>query len=97
MSVKLWVDDLRTPPGPDWEWAVSSDAAISVLKSWDVVEMSLDHDLGEDDTTRPVVLWLCEHVDRWPRRVRVHSMNPIGREWISGMVYRYNPHYAGRR
>ncbi|WP_368856486.1 cyclic-phosphate processing receiver domain-containing protein, partial [Mycobacteroides abscessus] len=33
--------------------------------------ISLDHDLGGEDTTRPVVLWLAEH-GNWPQRVYVH-------------------------
>lgn len=97
VTVKLWVDDLRLPPGDEWTWAQSSAQAIRYLETNDPDEMSLDHDLGEDDTTRPVVLWLCEHEDRWPRVVRVHSMNNVGRAWLSGMIYRYNPHYVGRR
>ncbi|WP_158264213.1 cyclic-phosphate processing receiver domain-containing protein [Amycolatopsis sp. CA-126428] len=43
-----------------------------------------------DDTTRPVVLWLCEH-DRRPAEVRVHTANPAGREWLTGMARRYGP------
>ncbi|MEV5713971.1 cyclic-phosphate processing receiver domain-containing protein [Amycolatopsis mediterranei] len=43
-----------------------------------------------DDTTRPVVLWLCEH-DRRPAEVRVHTANPVGREWLTGMARRYGP------
>ncbi len=92
--MKLWVDDLRTPPpfGTGWSWAKTSAEAIGMLRLWEFEEMSLDHDLGGEDTTRPVVLWLCEHEDRWPRVVRVHTANPPGRSWLTGMVYRYNPH-----
>lgn len=91
--MKLWVDDLRRPPGADWHWVVSSAEAICHLSHWDVEEMSLDHDLGGEETSRPIVLWLCENETRWPRVVRVHTANPVGRDWLSGMIYRYNPHY----
>jgi hypothetical protein len=86
----LWVDDLRIPP-PGWDWATTSTTAIETLtvKTFDV--MSLDHDLGGDDTTRPVVLWLCEHPDRWPTEIRVHTANPVGAEWLTGMIRRYHP------
>jgi len=50
--------------------------------------MSLDHDLGDDDTTRPVVMWCCYN-DWWPDSVVVHSANPVGVEWLEGMIERY--------
>ncbi|WP_275792893.1 cyclic-phosphate processing receiver domain-containing protein [Prescottella equi] len=87
--MKLWVDDLRTPP-PGWEWAKSSAEAIEALQTGKVTALSLDHDLGGDDTTRPVVLWMCEH-EIWPTVVRVHSANPVGVEWLTGMIDRYQP------
>lgn len=86
--MNLWVDDLRVP-AEGWTWAKTSDEAIAILRSSKVELMSLDHDLGGDDTTRPVILWLCEHPDRWPATVRIHSMNPVGRHWLSSMVERY--------
>ena len=88
--MRLWVDDLRDPPDATWSWAKTSAAAIDMLKvaAGDVSEMSLDHDLGGDDTTRPVVLWMCEN-DTWPARVSVHTANPVGREWLEGMIRRY--------
>lgn len=52
--------------------------------------MSLDHDLGGDDTTRPIVRWMCEN-EVWAKGIRVHSANPVGRDWIEGMVVRYAP------
>jgi len=87
--MKLWVDDLRTPPA-GWTWAKTSAEAISLLRRNDVSALSLDHDLGGDDTTRPVVLWMCEN-DVWPPDIRVHSANPVGVEWLTGMVNRYRP------
>lgn len=95
--MKLWVDDERQPPGPDWVRAVSSAEALAQLAAAPYEELSLDHDLGGDDTSRAVVLWLCENPERWPPVCRVHSMNNVGRAWLTAMIYRYNPHYAGRR
>lgn len=91
----LWVDDLRIPP-PSSDtviWAKTSDEAIGVLErarnsNIKILYMSLDHDLGGDDTTRPIVLWCCEN-DYWPVDVGVHSANPVGREWLEGMIARY--------
>lgn len=92
--MKLWVDDLR--PAPEgWRWAKNSETALAALALWQSLgcvpdEISFDHDLGDDDTTRPVVLWLAEH-GTWPKVCRVHTANPVGREWLEGMINRYGP------
>lgn len=95
--MKLWVDDER--PAPEgWVWAKTSETAIGLVMlanytDTPVVEISLDHDLGGDDTTRPLVLWMAEQ-EIWPEIVRVHTQNPVGREWIEGMIERYGPGVA---
>jgi len=89
--MKLFVDDLRDPPDSTWTVARTSAAALHLLQHGHTVdELSLDHDLGGDDTSRPVVLWLAEH-NLWPAVVHVHSMNPVGAEWLTSMVERYGP------
>lgn len=90
--VRLYVDDIREAP-PGWHLVMTSEQAIKILdtarKRGELVhEMSLDHDLGGDDTTRPIVMWCCEN-QYWPLRVNVHSANPVGIEWLEGMVERY--------
>lgn len=93
--MKLWVDDLR--PAPEgWRWVKTSQDAIDRL-IWarseflpQCDEISFDHDLGGDDTTRRVVLWMAEN-DYWPPVVKVHTANPVGRDWLVGMVTRYGP------
>lgn len=98
--MRVWVDDIRTPPDATWTWCMTSEHAILILetvKTWHenpIEIMSLDHDLGrlaysnEEDTTRPVVLWMCEN-NFWPVSVVVHSANPVGRIWLEGMIERY--------
>ncbi len=100
--MKLWVDDER--PAPEgWVWVTRPAEAIRALATGTVTDLSLDHDLGidpetnEPQTTRPIVLWLCEmdaaHTRRryWPDQVRVHSQNPVGRQWLEAMIDRYKP------
>lgn len=95
--MKIWVDDIRTPPDDTWVWYKTSIRTIVELSKQRILGsfgeeisiMSLDHDLGGDDTTRPIVLWCCEN-DFWPVEVRCHSSNPPGREWIEKMIERYH-------
>jgi len=63
--MRIWVDDERPPRewlphirwfrGRDleeldeWVWVKTAQQAIAHLKSEDVVELSLDHDLGDPD------------------------------------------------
>jgi hypothetical protein len=96
-GLKLWIDDLREAPDPTWETITTSDAAIAFLNFWkDQMEsalfpfevVSFDHDLGGDDTTRPVVIWMIENNVRF-NEYRVHSANPVGVQWLTGMIERY--------
>jgi hypothetical protein len=97
--MKIWVDDIRTPPDKTWTWVKSSRETIRYMTNWKIAQargwvdgpidvMSLDHDLGGEDTTRYIVLWCCNH-DWWPVEVIVHSANPVGVEWLEGMIERY--------
>lgn len=100
--MRLWIDDKRpTPPGYTHS-ALSSAQALSVLSKRDpedILELvSFDHDLGEvwtddklvDDTSRKIMLWMIEN-EVWPLEVRIHTANPVGREWLAGTAGRYFP------
>ncbi len=76
--MKLWLDDLRPPP-EGWMWARTVEEAMPHLRSGEVAEASLDHDLGEGvEEGHRLVLWMAEH-GIWPTQaVSVHSSNPLG-------------------
>lgn len=94
--MKIWLDDVRTPPEGEWEWVKTSQEALDLLARVDieaVEEMSFDHDLGRDqhgvdDTSRRVAYYLCEN-NKFPKKVFVHSLNPIGVEYLKGMFDHY--------
>lgn len=99
-----WVDDIRLPPHEAWLWWKTSAEAIKGFEAIkrmhekhplykNKVIVSLDHDLGGDDTSRPIVLWFCEN-DWWPDEVYVHSANPPGVYWLESMIERYHPSNA---
>ena len=82
--MKVYLDDEReTPDG--WVRVYWPDEAIELLKTGDVVEISLDHDLGNDEkgTGYDVVLWLEEAVitrNFKPPLIKIHSANSSARE-----------------
>lgn len=83
-GVRLWLDDLRPAP-KGWNWCRTATEAIDMLKTSGVLELSLDHDLGDDKlgTGYTVALWLEEkaYEGKWeviPSTIRVHSANPVG-------------------
>ena len=65
--------------------------AIDLLKTGQVTEISLDHDLGDDErgTGYDVVLWIEEAVARHsfvPPCIKVHSANTSARDkMLSGI------------
>lgn len=77
--MKVYLDDERSTPD-GWTRVYWPDQAIELLKTGQVVEISLDHDLGDDSrgTGYEVVLWIEEQVAVHgfvPPRMRVHSAN----------------------
>lgn len=81
--MKVFLDDERaTPEG--WVRVFWPEEAIALLKAGQVAELSLDHDLGDDEhgTGYTVLLWLEEQVavhGMKPPAIRVHSANSSAR------------------
>lgn len=45
-DIKLWLDDVRPAPDDSWVWVKTVKEAQQVFEMFNVVECSLDHDLG---------------------------------------------------
>jgi len=81
--MKVYLDDEReTPSG--WHRVYWPEEAIELLKTGQVEEISLDHDLGDDDhgTGYDVILWIEEAVVARgfkPPKIAVHSANSSAR------------------
>lgn len=77
--MKVFLDDEReTPPG--WVRTYWPSEVIALLEAGHVDELSLDHDLGDDErgTGYDVIVWIEEAValrDFVPPRITVHSAN----------------------
>jgi len=82
--MKVFLDDERiTPDG--WTRVYWPDEAIALLETGQVTEISLDHDLGDDQrgTGYDVVLWIEEAVMTHgfiPPKIAVHSANASARQ-----------------
>ncbi|MGY3996740.1 cyclic-phosphate processing receiver domain-containing protein [Aeromonas veronii] len=81
--MKLYLDDERkTPVG--WVGVFWPEEAIAWLKTEMVTEISLDHDLGDDDrgTGYDVILWIENEVitnNFIPPQINIHSANVSAR------------------
>lgn len=82
--MRVFLDDERaTPDG--WVRVYWPAEAIALLKTGAVEELSLDHDLGDDErgTGYDVVIWIEEAValhNFMPPKIKVHSANSSARE-----------------
>ncbi|QWL58829.1 hypothetical protein HQ400_11595 [Aeromonas jandaei] len=81
--MKLYLDDERkTPVG--WVRVFWADEAIAWLETETVTEISLEHDLGDDDrgTGYDVILWIENEVmtnNFIPPQIHIHSANVSAR------------------
>lgn len=81
--MKVFLDDIRKPPA-GWKLVRWPDEAIKLLKTGKVREISLDHDLGDDEkgTGYDVINWIEEQVVTKgfvPPKITVHSANSSAR------------------
>jgi len=92
-GIKVFLDDERqTPQG--WVRTYTPSETIDLLKSGDVIELSLDHDLGlfVDDgevTGYDVLLWIEEQQmfnNFDPPALRVHSANISARQKMEAAI-----------
>jgi len=99
---RLFLDDMRDPPPGDHNWIVvrSTQAAIDWCEAHGAPDfVAFDHDLGLDDTGMAFAKWLIEcdiesEGQFLPRNFAfsIHSMNPVGRENLQGLMGSYLAH-----
>jgi hypothetical protein len=82
--MKVYLDDERIAPS-GWTQVRWPDEAIALLRTGEVDEISLDHDLGDDEhgTGYSVILWIEQAVATAgfrPPIITVHSANSSARK-----------------
>lgn len=80
--MKLFIDDVRNPPGEDFSVVRSTAEAIEWVKTNGIPSfISFDHDLGGDDTSMVFIRRMYEEIWQEGNPIpdyTVHSANPIG-------------------
>lgn len=88
-QLKVWLDDWR--PAPDgWVWKKSVEEVKSLLHSGSVSALHLDHDLGGGravydytvESGSDLVKWMVDNRSFPGRGIIIHSINPVGREFM---------------
>jgi len=80
--MKVFLDDMRQPP-KGWRLAKTAKDTISLIKKYNVSELSLDYDLGAiNETGHDVLLWLEKQIFekrnfKLPKKIKVHTTNPL--------------------
>lgn len=95
--MKLWLDDSRSPPDDSWDWARSVEQAKSFLRTEQVTEQSLDHDLGykrPDGLT--LLVWELDN-DLVPFQTTIHSWNDAGALRMESFLLHHRRHVAVER
>jgi len=92
--MKIWLDDIREAP-KDYVHCRSVNEAIRLITEVENTEkielIDCDHDLGDyacDGGDGIKLLdFLLERDTKYP--IKLHTMNPVGRENMQRMLYRY--------
>jgi hypothetical protein len=92
--MKIWLDDIRTPPDKSWTWIKTSQECLEVIgrEQGEITEISFDHDLGEESLDTGYAV--AKQIERWvhnatlsgPLKLGVHSANPVGRKNIEAAI-----------
>lgn len=76
--MKLFVDDLRTPPKSGFQCAKDFDGAVLLLKLLKFDFVTLDYDLGNGFTGLDILKFMHEN-KRYPENLNIHSDHSEGR------------------
>ena len=84
--IKLWLDDVRTPPDESWTWVKTYDKALEYITRNVVSEISFDHDLGTKqtgyDVAKAIEYYAYYDIIVYRMVWHIHSANPVGRRNI---------------
>ena len=100
--MKLWIDDVREPP-KGYRWARSVYEAKTIILNYEImlkasggkvhyhIELiDIDHDAGDFAKDGGDYIRLLDWLEATNRNypIRIHSMNPVGRENMRAIIRR---------
>lgn len=98
--IKIWVDDIRTPPSKKWTWVKSVNDAITEIiydelnaeYEGEIYLISLDHDAGDYSSDGGDYIRLLDWLEETGRNyfIRIHSANPVGVANMRRIIQRNN-------
>jgi hypothetical protein len=82
--MKIYLDDMRKAP-PGWKLLLNVQDVLAELQKGNVTYLSLDHDLGDDETGTgyDVILWIEKEVflnGFVPPEIKIHTANVSARK-----------------
>ena len=87
--IKVFLDDLRKP-FKGFILVKNYKECIELLKNKKVEAISLDHDLGANKSGYDVALYMVQE-SIYPKKIYIHSANPVGAQNIYQLLNRYCP------
>ncbi len=88
--MKLWLDDVRTPPDNYIVWVKTYKEFVRFVETNGPPDMvSFDHDLGGKKTGYDCAKWLVNKGIKL-KNFTVHSANPVGKENIIKLLEAFN-------
>lgn len=94
-----WCPDMPDPAVVRYTVVRSYDEFVSLLEANEALpdHISFDHDLGETATGYDAAKWLvnfCENNSRVLPPFSCHTKNPVGRQNIESLLYKYRDHQS---
>lgn len=90
--MKIWLDDVRTAP-QGYVWCKSVNQAINTIISYGIPEIiDFDHDAGDFSADGGDFIRLMDWMEEKGIycAVRIHTMNPVGRQQMLVIARRNN-------
>jgi len=96
MGIRIWLDDLRTPPPGVWHICRTAEEAIGLIEAGGVSFVAFDHDLGDGPggNNRPLTGYdVALRIEQLavagkigPVDYSIQSANPVGRDNIEAAM-----------
>lgn len=96
MGLKIWLDDVRSPPDASWTWCETATSCLHIINDVGLEQIdaiSFDNDLGDGNLEGYQVLNRVEEychilILKSVPILTVHSANPVARQRMETIIER---------